>query len=121
MDKSVSHVLVVDDNPDCAESLALLINMEGFSVATAGTLAEAKAAIRHRSPQLVFLDMTLPDGNGLELFQHTRDIPDLAIVMLTGSGNLHHDREARQFGAIEYLVKPAEPNRLLALLARLTC
>jgi len=59
------HVLVIEDDIDSAEPLAELISAEGFTVATAGSLRDARRQMALQVPDLVLLDLVLPDGNGL--------------------------------------------------------
>ena len=63
----MSHALVVDDDLDSAETLALLIADEGFTVATAGNLRDARRQIALQEPDVVLADIVLPDGSGMDL------------------------------------------------------
>ena len=62
------HALLVDDDSDAAETMAMLIANEGFTVATAGSLRDARRQIALQEPDIVLLDLMLPDGSGMELF-----------------------------------------------------
>lgn len=110
------HALVVDDNADSAETLALLIEMEGFSVACAASLKQAREQLLRQAPQLVFLDLTLPDGSGMDLLEQTAAMAGTGVVVLSGSADPQAADHARRLGAIDYLVKPANMTRLQALL-----
>ena len=67
-----THLLIVDDEVAYADALAHFLRHEGYSVGTAYTIADARAAIRARTPQLIVLDVRLPDGSGLDLLAELR-------------------------------------------------
>lgn len=104
-----AHVLVVDDNADAAEVLALLIETEGFEVSTAGTLAEARALIASHRPAIVLLDLHLPDGSGLALLAELKTDPATAgtrVIVLSGLLGDEVQAQARALGAEGFLAKP---------------
>ena len=112
-------VLVVDDNLDASEVLALLIEIEGFAAATARTLAQAREAVASRPPRLVFLDVNLPDGSGLDLLAPMKADPRTAgarVVMLSGLIDDRVRDQALRLGASDYIVKPLGHEQLTALL-----
>ena len=100
-------LLIVDDEIDFADALAVFLRHEGYAVATAYTLADARAAIRTQTPQLVVLDVRLPDGSGLDLLAELR-LPRPAVIVLTGFGDVPLAVDAMQRGAIDFLTKPVE-------------
>ncbi len=113
------HILIVDDNVDAAEVLALLIEMEGFSVSTARTLAEGREQIVRRRPRLIFLDLNLPDGNGMSLLADVKAdqmTAAIQVVMLSGRMEDEVREEAHLLGAQAFVVKPMEHDRMTALL-----
>lgn len=114
--KNKPHALVVDDNADSAETLALLIEMEGFTVASAASLKQAREELHRQAPDLIFLDLHLPDGSGMDLLEQTAGMPGTGVVVLSGSADPHVAGDAHRRGAIDYLVKPANMTRLQALL-----
>jgi DNA-binding response OmpR family regulator len=113
------HVLVVDDNVDAAEVLAMLIETEGLSAATALSLAQGREQIARQRPRMVFLDLNLPDGNGLSLLaelkadQHTAVID---VVMLSGTMDARVMEESHLLGASAFVVKPMGHEQLSAFL-----
>ena len=117
-DNTMPLALVVDDSPDAAETLVMLIEMEGFQAVAAGSLAEARQQLALQTPDLVLLDHQLPDGNGLELLDELAG-SKFEVVMLTGSGDPDLMREARRRGAAGYLHKPVDMEALGAVLARI--
>lgn len=112
------RVLVVDDNPDLARSSALLLELTGHDARTAGTGAGAVAEAARFRPELVLLDLGLPDLDGAEVARRVRAELGPAVRILALSGRSVEDRpaeEARLFDG--HLVKPvdlADLGRLLA-------
>ncbi|MEY4563168.1 MAG: hypothetical protein RLZZ618_2445 [Pseudomonadota bacterium] len=114
------HALVVDDEPDSAETTAMLIATEGFTVATAGSLRDARRQLALQEPDIVLLDLNLPDGNGMELFQDAKAMPNTEIVLVTGHASLETSIQALRLGAADYLVKPMSLKQLKGVLSRVT-
>ena len=108
-------VLLVEDDLELCEELATYLQSSGFCVRSAGTLAAASAALAD-CPNLIVLDINLPDGSGLELFRQVHPCQRIGIVMCTG----RDERELRitclKGGADAYLVKPVDPEELEATL-----
>ncbi len=109
-------VLLVEDDPDFRKSLAALIRKDAFRVEETGTLAAARDALATVDPDLVILDLELPDGDGLELKLHAELRPDTPFVVLTGRGTRETRRMATRLGASDYLTKPLDPQQLTAVL-----
>jgi len=113
------RILVVDDDDDIRELLALTLRHEGWEVTVARSGAEALAALRLLSPTVALIDFQLPDMNGLELIQLARTAdPDLACIVVTGQGSEHVAVEIMKAGAVDYLVKPFEPQLIAAAVRR---
>ncbi len=112
-------VLIVDDDPGFARAAGKLAADEGCGVELAATLAEARAFVRDHATDLILLDLTLPDGNGMDLL----DGLDLAqhghIVVATGRPSVDTAVRAISSPVVEYLVKPFRPEQLQALLRRI--
>ena len=111
-------VLIVDDDADAADMLATLIAAEGFKVAVATSLADARPQLALRSPCLVLLDLRLPDGNGLSLFSGESLLSNAQVVLITGHATLQTSIEALRLGAADYLVKPINLDHLRGILKR---
>ncbi len=112
-------VLVVDDDVDAADSLALLLQMSGYEarVAYSGTTA-LQMAVEHR-PEAVILDLSLPEMDGYELGRRLRQHPQLAavrLIALTGHGQREDIDRSRAEGFAAHLVKPVELREILDLL-----
>ena len=82
------HALLVDDDADAAETMAMLIASEGFTVATAGSLREARRQMSLQEPDIVLLDLMLPDGSGMELIADVKTLPNAELVLITGHASL---------------------------------
>lgn len=114
-------VLVVDDNADSARMLELLLATEGHDARAAHDGASAVAAARAFVPDLVLLDLSLPDFDGFEVARRLLAIPELAgivIVALTGWSDPELVARTRRSGFSELLVKPVDVATLSQLLAR---
>lgn len=112
-------VLVVDDDVDAADSLALLLRMSGYEayVAYSGTTAP-QTAVEHR-PEAVIVDLSLPEMDGYELGRRLRQHPQMAavrLIALTGHGQQEDLDRSRAGGFAAHLVKPIELRQLLDLL-----
>jgi two-component system response regulator AtoC len=114
------HALVVDDEPDSAETTAMLIAAEGFTVATAGSLRDARRQLALQEPDVVLLDLQLPDGSGMDLFQDAKALANTEIVLVTGHASLETSIQALRLGAADYLVKPMSLKQLKGILSRVT-
>jgi CheY-like chemotaxis protein len=115
----VRRVLVVEDNPDGAETLAMLLRMRGHEVRTAldGPVAlEIADAFR---PEVVLLDIGLPGMSGYEVATLLRQLPGMGtalLVALTGYGQERDRNLSRQAGFDQHLTKPVDHQALLRLL-----
>jgi two-component system, NtrC family, sensor histidine kinase HydH len=111
-----ARVLLVDDNAALVDNLRETLEDEGYSVVTAGAVAEAVQAAA-RGFDVALVDLKLPDGDGTALTEQLRrEYPDAAIVMLTGNATVETAVAAVRAGAFAYLVKPCStPDLLLTL------
>jgi len=112
-------VLVVDDEPDIRSLLTDLLEEAGYAVKTATTGADALAAIAKKVPDLVMMDVKLPDQDGIALLkQLKREHPDLEVIVMTAFGGSSTAIKAMEHGAYDYVTKPFEIDDLLATLKR---
>ncbi|MFS2022813.1 ATP-binding protein [Massilia sp. CT11-137] len=115
------RVLVVDDNADAAQMLAALLEVQGHAVSVEYDARGALARARSEHPDVLLLDIGLPDMDGYELARRLRAQPESAgatLVALTGYGQNQDREEAQQAGFDHYLVKPADLNEVNEVLAR---
>jgi PAS domain S-box-containing protein len=116
------RILVVDDNKDAAESLAMLLALEGNDTQLAFDGIEAVEAVEQHSPDIVLLDIGLPRLNGFDACRRMRQRPAGAraiIVALTGWGHEEDRRATSEAGFDDHLVKPVDYAALMQLLATL--
>jgi two-component system response regulator AtoC len=112
------HVLIVDDDANTLSGLAELVGREGFTTAAAASLAEARERIAERRPDVVLLDLMLPDGNGMELFEEADTCAGAEVVLITGHASVESSVQALRLRAADYLIKPINADQLRAILAR---
>jgi two-component system CheB/CheR fusion protein len=113
-------VLVVDDNRDLAESLAMILRLWGHDVSVAYDGTQALELARSHLPDVVFLDIGLPRLDGFEVARQMRADPDLCralIVAITGYGREEDRQRSREVGIDLHLTKPVDPWELQPLLA----
>ena len=108
------HILVVDDEPDIRTLLRDILEDEGYEVALAGNVAEAKAARRSRRPDLILLDIWMPDGDGISLLKEWGEDGGLPcpVVMISGHGNVETAVDATRLGAYDFIEKPLSIDKL---------
>jgi DNA-binding NtrC family response regulator len=111
------RALIVEDDPDFRSSLAALVSREGYETFEAANLAEARAALAAKPPNLALVDLGLPDGSGLELLRQEEGAAPVEIVVITGNATVETAVEALREGALDYLVKPVDRARLRSVLA----
>ncbi len=110
-------VLIVDDEPAIRETFKTVIKYERHEVVTAGTAAEAVQACEKEKPDIVFLDVKLPDMEGLEIVPRIKETLPLALIyIITGHSNPADAVKAIKLGVIDYLPKPVERERLKFIL-----
>jgi two-component system response regulator AtoC len=116
---SQRSVLVVDDDADIRSLLSDLLTEEGYAVRTAGTGAEAIAAVAKNLPDLVMMDVQLPDQDGIGVLrQLKREHSELEVIVMTAFGGSSTAIKAMEQGAYDYVTKPFEVEDLLATLRR---
>ena len=114
----MTHALIVDDDVDSVATLQELIASEKFTVSVAHTLRDARRHIALQQPDVVLLDLQLPDGNGMELFQDPQLVANSEVVLITGHASLDTSIQALRMGAADYLVKPINIRQLQGVLSR---
>jgi DNA-binding NtrC family response regulator len=113
------HALVVDDDSDSATSLSALIAGERFTVAVAHTLGDARRQIALQQPDILLLDLRLPDGNGMDLLAEPGMVANSEVVLCTGHASIESSVQALRLGAADYLVKPINLKQLQGVLSRI--
>jgi DNA-binding response OmpR family regulator len=108
------RVLIVDDEPGIVAFVELGLNQEGIEVASAGTMAAGLTALRTERPDLVIVDVGLPDGDGFELLASIRSESQVPVIMLTARGDVEDRVRGLDLGADDYVAKPFHFAELMA-------
>lgn len=109
------RVLLLDDESSIVEALGAYLQREGFEVARAHSVAEALAAYRQGDPDIMVLDITLPDGSGLDVLRAARsDGRSTPAIMLTARGEEVDRVVGLELGADDYITKPFSPREVVA-------
>src|SRR5262245_12160169 len=111
------HALLVDDNATTLDALGQLVQAEGFSVSLAPTIEGARIELGRQKPDVVLIDLKLPDGNGMTLLDGLDDVTAPAIVLITGHASIDTAVEALRRGVTDYLTKPLDVKRLRQVLS----
>ncbi len=116
---SKAHVLVVDDQDSIRHFVGKAFEADGYTVQTTGSVRETRQALEAQMPDLVLLDLKLPDGSGLELLREIkRADPDVGVIFMTAFGDLESAVESMNAGAFWFVKKPFQNEELLALAGR---
>ncbi len=107
-------VLLVEDEESIAEPFASALTRSGFSTTVARTGAEALAMFRERAPDVVLLDLALPDSDGRDICRRLRVDSDVPIIMVTASGSVTDRVVGLELGADDYVVKPFATGEVVA-------
>lgn len=126
MNAMVNPILIIEDDADTRKMLKDTLLSAEYQVIESDCISAGYHLFQTKTPDLVLLDVNLPDGNGVDLCRKIRDhktLPDVPIIMLTGNSQLEDKEAGFSAGADQYLVKPVPPRELLlwvkALLRRL--
>jgi DNA-binding response OmpR family regulator len=112
---SMTSILIVDDEENLRRSLSLILKKTGYEVSCASKGQEAIEYLQSKPYDLMFLDLKMPDMDGLELLPRIHGMfPDLPVLILTAHATLESAIEAVRKGARDYLVKPIDPPLILA-------
>jgi two-component system KDP operon response regulator KdpE len=109
-----THILLVDDEVSIQRAMTPLLRSKGYEVSVAGTAREALASVEGERPDLIVLDLGLPDMDGLEVCRRVRARWDTPIVVLSARGAEKDKVAALDEGADDYVTKPFGPDELLA-------
>ena len=108
------HILVVDDEPRMVRFVRMNLDLEGYSVSEAGDGIEALEKVRTEQPDLVLLDVMLPDMDGFEILQELRMVSTVPVIMLTVKGEETDRIRGLDLGADDYVTKPFSPRELIS-------
>jgi two-component system, response regulator RegA len=110
-----SKILIVDDQYGIRVLLDEVFRKEGYQTYQAANGKQALELVQNHEPDLVILDMKIPGMDGLDILKHVKAIdPSTSIVVLTGYGSIATALESVRLGAVHYLTKPTDADRILA-------
>lgn len=113
------RVLIVDDNRDAAQTMALLIKLSGHETSTAHDGPQALAMLADVNPEVALLDIGLPQMDGYELARRIRErIHDVYLIAVSGYGQPEDKARSSEAGFDEHFVKPVDSAQLIASLSR---
>lgn len=117
---SSPYILVVDDEPDIRSLLKEILEDEGFEIGVAENAESAREARRHRRPDLILLDIWMPDTDGITLLKEWSDDGhvDVPVIMMSGHGTVETAVEATRLGAYDFIEKPLSIAKLLVTVQR---
>lgn len=112
----LATALVIDDDPAVGDLITRFLNREGYAVTTAGSGVEGIRLARQCRPVAITLDILLPDLDGWDTLRALKSAPDLADIPVIVLTFLDEKGKGFAMGAVDYLVKPIDPERLIAVL-----
>lgn len=119
MSQQVFDILIVDDEADIRESMAGILQDEGYNTRTAASGPEAFEAVSEKVPDMVLLDIWMEGMDGLEVLSRLkRRVPELPVIMISGHGTIETAVQATQKGAYDFIEKPPQVDRLLLTISR---
>ena len=104
-------VLVVDDEPRIGKVLRVKLGLAGYDVITTTSGAEAIDLVKTREPDIMLLDVMMPDVTGMDVLDRVRSFSQVPVIVFTGSPDIA--RFAREFGADDCIAKPFDPDVLV--------
>jgi response regulator NasT len=107
------RVLIVDDDPLLLQFLVQVLSHAGYDTVAASSGKEAIGHIEEREPDMALLDITMPGMTGLELAQHLNEKTAVPFMFLSAIGDSDSARQAAAYGAVGYVVKPVDAERLM--------
>src|SRR5688572_31712592 len=111
------RVLIVEDHADSAEFLRLLLEPEGYLVRVAATAQRTREEVEASKPDVILMDLMLPDVEGLDLLRELRAMsPESCVIVVSGHGSISVAVEAMESGALSFIEKPINPSVLMAQL-----
>lgn len=116
MDALASKILIVDDEPDIVELIAYNLKKEGYVTAAAADGVEAIRKAREFRPDLILMDVMMPNKDGLDTVRDMRRMPDFEqtiVIFLTALGDEKNEIEGLRVGADDYIAKPIKPELLM--------
>ena len=112
--RRIKNILVIEDEKDLSSLISEVLTEEGYTVATANSGKEGTSRIKKNNPDLILLDLKLPDVEGTKFLAKIRkDYPEIVIIMISAYGNEEVKKKAKSLGAEQFIDKPFTPEGLL--------
>ena len=108
------RILIVDDDAILLQFIGEVLRHAGYDTVAASSGAQAIAQIEAREPDLALLDITMPGMTGLELARHLNELTTVPFMFLSAIGDTDSAKQAAAYGAVGYVVKPVDAERLMA-------
>ena len=110
------HILIVDDELEIRKIIQEILNDEGYSTSSASSAEEARIEVNNKKPDLVFLDIWMPDEDGISLLKEWTSQPEtnFPVIMISGHATIETAIEATKLGAKDFIEKPVSIEKLLA-------
>lgn len=121
MIEAKKHILVVDDEPVWLRMLTQILQNKGYDVKEAASGADALNTLKNYVPDLILLDVRMPDMNGFDLLDQIKKVPNLAekpVVFVSAMDDFHAKKVARELGAADYILKPIDEREVSSVLAK---
>ncbi len=115
-------ILIADDNENIRDALTYLLEDEGYKLWLAKDGADTLKKVREVRPDILFLDIMMPEINGYDVCRIIKNDPDLKntyIIMLTAKGQVAEQERGKEVGADEYIVKPFSPMEILTKIKKI--
>ncbi len=107
-------MLIADDEVEFASTIVARLNLRNYTATMANSGKAALTAIEEEQPDVLLLDLKMPDLDGLEVLAGLKEkYPGLAVIILTGHGSFEAGRKGMELGAFDYVMKPVDLNLLI--------
>lgn len=114
IERKTPRVLIVDDEVEFASTIVTRLKLRSFVASMANSGTDALAAVEEEQPDVLLLDLKMPDLDGLEVLASLKEnYPDLAVIILTGHGSFEAGLKGMELGAYDYIMKPVGLNLLI--------
>lgn len=114
MERTIGKILIVDDDENICEVIDMYLKSVGYNTKIASNGKEAKQLYLDYNPDLILLDMMIPEVDGIDVLKWIRKQSEKPVIMITAKGDTFDKVLALELGADDYIVKPFEPKELLA-------
>jgi len=112
-------ILIVDDDPQIRMTLSDRLRANDYRIVQAGNGIQGLESVKNENPDLMLLDLQMPEMDGMEMLRHVvKNFPELLVIILTAHGSIEQAVEAMKLGAFDFLPKPCKPDHILLLVQR---